>query len=177
MMAYHPMDQLSSVNSFDSEHRQDGMMMDWKEIQTQEDIDALDQEICGFHDSCIVGMEYKSGSFVNRDHSMTMTWRPEDYLLLVSFETQFSDNVLELLFSGLRRIHLAGLMRDYDCSIMSGYLSFHDAIIPDDPRKMIVWADSDWFDPDKIGGYASASDEDTMTYIVAEGLKWRWRKW
>ena len=138
MMAYHPMNQLSSVNSFDSEHRQDGMMMDWKEIQTQEDIDALDQEICGFHDSCIVGMEYKSGSFVNRDHSMTMTWRPEDYLLLVSFETQFSDNVLELLFSGLRRIHLAGLMRDYDCSIMSGYLSFHDAIIPDDPRRMML---------------------------------------
>ena len=148
-------------------------MNDWTIIQTQADIDALDQEICGFHDSCIVGMEYKSGTFVNRDGSMTMTWRPEDYTLLLSLETQYSDKVLELLFSGLRRVHLPGLLRNCDRTILSGYLALHKAIIPDDPREVIVWADSDWFDPEKIGAYASASDQDTMTYIVAEGLKWR----
>ena len=150
--------------------------MGWKIVETQADIDALDQEVCGFHDSCIVGMEYKSGSFVNRDGSMAMTWQPEDYCLLLSLESQFSDGVVELLFSGLRRVHLAGLLRNRVCSIQSDYLAFHEGVIPGDPQRLIVWADSDWFDPTKMGEYASATDGDTMTYIVAEDLKWRLRK-
>lgn len=116
-------------------------MVDWTIVETQADIDALDREVCGFHDSCIVGMEYKSGSFVNRDGSMTMTWRPEDYCLLLSLESQLSGGVVELLFSGLRRFHLAGLLRNRDCSIQSGYLAFHEGMIPGDPRRLIVWAD------------------------------------
>ena len=103
--------------------------MDWTIVETQADIDALDREVCGFHDSCIVGMEYKSGAFVNRDGSMTMTWQPEDYCLLLSLESQLSDGVVELLFSGLRRFHLAGLLRNRDCSIQSGYLAFHEGMI------------------------------------------------
>ena len=153
------------------------MAMDWTIVETQADIDALDREVCGFHDSCIVGMEYKSGPFVNRDGSMTMTWRPEDYCLLLSLESQLRDGVVELLFSGLRRFHLAGLLRNRDCSIQSGYLAFHEGMIPNDPRRLIVWADSDWFDPTKMGEYASGTDGETMTYIVAEGLKWRLRRW
>ena len=93
-------------------------MNDWSIIQSQTDIDALDQAICGFHDSCIVGLEYKSGSHVNRDGSMTISCKPEDYTLLLSLETQFYENkVLEMLFSGLRRVHLPGLLRNYDCTI------------------------------------------------------------
>ena len=153
------------------------MVMDWTIVETQADIDALGREVCGFHDSCIVGMEYKSGAFVNRDGSMTLTWRPEDYCLLLSLESQLSDGVVELLFSGLRRFHLAGLCRNHDCSISSGYLAFHEGMIPDDPRRLIVWADSDWFEATKMGEYAAGTDGETMTYIVAEGLKWRLRKW
>ena len=73
-------------------------MSDWREIKTQADIDALDQEICGFHDSCIVGIDYKTGTFVSKDRSMHMGWQPEDYTLLLSLDTQLSGDVVELLF-------------------------------------------------------------------------------
>ncbi len=152
-------------------------MSDWRKIETQADIDALDQEICGFHDSCIVGMEYKTGTYVNKDRTMHMGWQPEDYTLLLSLETQFSNDVMELLFFGVRRVHIAGLERNYDASIRSGYLAFHDGVLPDDPRSVIIWSDYYWFEPSKLGEYAMAGASNAITYIIAEGLKWRWREW
>lgn len=151
-------------------------MSDWREIKTQADIDALDQEVCGFHDSCIVGIEYKTGTFVSKDRSMHMGWQPEDYTLLLSLDTQLSGDVVELLFSGVRRVHIAGLERNYDATILSGYLAFNKGVLPDDPRRLIIWSDYDWFEPSKMGENATAGAGNAITYIIAEGLKWRWRE-
>lgn len=152
-------------------------MTDWTVIQTQADIELLEQEICGFHDSCIVGIDYKTGTFVNKDRSMHVGWQPEDYTLLLSLGTPYSYCAMELLFSGVRRVHIAGMERNYDPTILSGYVAFHDHVLPDDPRRLIIWSDYDWFEPSKLGEYAMAGASNAITYIIAEGLKWRWREW
>ena len=37
----------------------------WNEIKNEIDIENLMKEYCGFHDSCIVSINYHSGAFVD----------------------------------------------------------------------------------------------------------------
>lgn len=145
--------------------------MDWIEIKDQNDIEALLERYGGFHDSCIVGLSHKSGAYVNKDMAMGFG-RAHDHELTVTFERQFRPVELELCFTGMRRLHLVGWQDNYCSVITDCHLAFHRNVLPGEPAEVIVWADTDSFDPQEIPQIDNLSEPAT-TYIVANCLKWR----
>ena len=67
-------------------------------------------------------------------------------------------------------MHLVGWQDNYLCDISDAYLAFHDNLLPGNPDRVIVWADTDLFDVAKID---NSIHEPADTYIVANALKWR----
>ena len=55
----------------------------WHELNSQNDIDNFMKETAGFHDSCIVELHYKSGSFVKEDGAMCLATEPYMYQNLI----------------------------------------------------------------------------------------------
>lgn len=144
-------------------------MGDWHKIKTQEDI-ALLMDIYGnFHDSCIVSMNYHSGAFVDDDR--TLYYGDENNRRLsVIFQCQWKPRTIELEFSGLRQMHIVGWQDNYTCDISDAYLAFHNHLLTERLEKVIIWADTDWFDIEKID---NSITEPSDTYIVANELRWR----
>lgn len=144
-------------------------MKEWREISSQHDIDELLDAYAGFHDSCIVSMSYRSGAFVDEERAMHFGGST-DRQLLVTFHSQWEQRELEMCFVGLRQLHLTGWQDNYLCNFTDAYLSFKDGLLPGTPSRVIIWADRDDFDVNKIdNGVHEPSD----TYIVANALKWR----
>lgn len=144
--------------------------MEWKEITSQDDIDALFSLYGGFHDSCIVSVRYQSGAFVDVEGTMHFGDLSERELV-VTFHSQMRwPEVLEMCFVGLRQLHLTGWQDNYLCDIFDAHLSFHEGILPGEPSKVIIWADYDGFDINEID---NTVHEPSDTYIIANGLKWR----
>lgn len=144
--------------------------MDWKEINTQKDIDELLGIYGNFHDACITSLHYESGSCVTLDKSMHFG-RAVDRNLYVTFQCQWDPITIELCFSGRRRLHLVGWQDNYLNEISSAHLAFHEKILPGKPDRLIVWSDTDWFDPQKVSE-SNVLTEPADTYIVANHLKW-----
>ena len=44
--------------------------MEWHRIIDKRDIDILMKDYCGFHDSCLVSLNYSSGASVDNNGSM-----------------------------------------------------------------------------------------------------------
>lgn len=145
-------------------------MTDWKEITSQDDIHELLETYGGFHDSCIVSASYKSGAFVN-DMKVKYGGSPSEHELFIVFHSQWNPQILEMCFTGLRQLRLAGWAHNYWCDeILDAYLSFHEGLLPGDPDRVIVWADTYDFDVKNID---NTIHEPSDTYIVANGLRWR----
>lgn len=81
--------------------------MEWKQVQTDEDIQELLKAYSGFHDACIASAQYVSGTRVADDGTMWFKGG-EDYRLLVLFHSQWEPHYLELYFEGVRRFRLIG---------------------------------------------------------------------
>lgn len=145
--------------------------MNWKEIKDQKDIEELFNVYGGFHDSCIVNLYYESGAGVNREKSMYFGGA-SNRQLCVTFQRQWDPITIELCFSGLRRLHLVGWQDNYFCDVTSAYLAFHERLLLGNPSKVIVWADTDWFNVEKVAT-SNALVEPADTYIVSNYLKWR----
>ena len=146
------------------------MVMNWKEINTHADIDGLMEAVAGFHDSCIVSVSYTSGAFVSEEKQMHMSLKPEGHVLKMILQSQLNIPAIELCFTGIRRLALAAWQDNYGAEILGGYLAFHDAIMPGDPPRVIVWSNDDWFDPAKLGEYIAGGDPGT-TYIISKSLR------
>ena len=144
-------------------------MGDWHKIKTQEDIALLMDIYDNFHDSCIVSMNYNSGAFVDEDRALYYG-DENNRRLSVIFQGQWKPKTIELEFSGLRQMHIVGWQNNYTCDISDAYLAFHNHLLPGSPEQLIVWADTDWFDVDKID---NSINEPADTYIVASKLRWR----
>ena len=144
-------------------------MADWKEITSQDDMDELFNIYGGFHDSCIVSVSYKSGAFVDGERSMHFG-SPAERELVVVFHRQWEPKILEMCFTGLRQLHLTGWQDHYLCDISDAHLSFNEGLLPGKPDKVIVWADSSYFDGENTN---NTIHEPSDTYIVANALKWR----
>ena len=143
--------------------------MDWNEINSQNDIDRLFDIYGGFHDSCIVSMQYQSGTFV--DAEMNMHYGTSSaHELLVVFNRQGTPKTLEMRFIGLRRLSLTGWQRNYSSDIFGAHLSFYNKPLPGEPGKAIVWASCEDFSIQDAG---NAMREPPDTYIIAHALKWR----
>ncbi|MDE6558234.1 MAG: hypothetical protein K2K39_03900 [Clostridia bacterium] len=148
-------------------------MSDWKEILNQNDIDELMDVYGGFHDACIVSLEYKSGLYVYSERIMHFD-EPEKCEVLITFHSQWNEKPLELYFSGVRKMFVQGRMDNYENEIYDASIKFYDGLLPHKysmPERVIVWADSEDFDAETDA--TSSKDEPCDTYVIANALKWR----
>ena len=148
-------------------------MSNWKEILTQNDIDEIMNIYGGFHDSCIVSLEYKSGIYVDNERSMHFDGLNKCGVLL-TFHSQWNEKPLELYFGGVRKMFVQGLMDNYTNEILDASIKFYDGLLPHNysmPERVIVWSDN--YDFDAETDASSAKDEPCDTYIIANSLKWR----
>lgn len=143
--------------------------MCWYQIESRADIENLLAEYYGFHDSCIVAVNYVSGACVDIKGAMHNI--DNNCSLIVKFESQMpafhkhpEKKSLELKFTGLRRLNLIGYQSNYFSDISSCYLAFY--------KQFIIWSDNYYFDPcayeDKV-----LFEEPMSTFIVADKLGWR----
>ena len=144
-------------------------MDSWKTIETQKDIETLFDIYFGFHDSCIVSISYQSGTTV--DCEGTMHYSGADaHQMAVLFQSQMVLKNLELLFVGLRQMHLVGWEDNYSSELSDAHLAFAYGLLPGKAEKQIVWASYSGFSPDEID---NTIHEPADTYIVADKLLWR----
>jgi hypothetical protein len=80
--------------------------MEWKRVATQSDAEALLEVFGGFHDGCLHELHLWSGYSVNAEY--TMRCATDDGLgIRILVQQQFdSPSVIEMLFSGVRRINV-----------------------------------------------------------------------
>lgn len=145
--------------------------MEWKQVQTDEDIQELLKAYSGFHDACIASAQYVSGTRVADDGTMWFKGG-EDYRLLVLFHSQWEPHYLELYFEGVRRFRLIGQQDNYLNDIYEAFIKFYDEILPWEytaSPRVIVWSDGE-FDPESA---RDGLEEPADTYIIASSLKWR----
>lgn len=143
--------------------------MEWKTITSQYDIDELFEMTYGFHDSCIITANYRSGYKVDSDRVMHYG-RVSEHELIILFQSQWQPKNIELRFIGVRKIHLTGLQDNYTNELQDAYLKFHSFLLPGSKEKLIVWADTDSFSIDNI---EDPIQEPSYSYVIANELKWR----
>ena len=143
-------------------------MTEWKKINSQQDIDELLNLYGGFHDSCLVSAVFHSGTYVDNDLAMHFD-SAEKYILNATFQRQWRPKTLEMRFIGLRRFYLTGAQHNYGSDLFEAFISFHENILPGEPKRLIVWAD-DEFHADKID---NSLTEPAGSYIVANELEWK----
>ena len=141
----------------------------WYQIKDQDDIDKLLAAYYDFHDSCIRSIEYVSGAGVDEDGGMHMTSR--DCTAVIMFDSQMpkyhgkpENKSLELRFSGLRRLDLAGYQ--------NMYFSFFDSCDLELSESFIVWTGN----TDQRPAFYIKDmvlEEPLSTTVVADRLEWR----
>ena len=145
----------------------------WNEIKNETDIENLMNEYSGFHDSCIVSINYHSGAFVNDKGAMT-NGRLLEHSVEMILHSQ-CNKPIELRFTGVRKCNIVGWEDNYFCDIFGAYLSFHSDLLGqtrDD--KLIVWANWDGFNPTNYTEEKTIStNAQHCTYVIAEKLLWR----
>ncbi len=137
------------------------ILMEWREIKNQADINTLMDEYYNFHDSCIISVNYISGA--NIDNSGGMRGVSKDSHLIIKFDSQIKRQSLELKFVGLRRINLIGYQYNYSSSIFECYLSFFG--------DFIVWSDNEYFDPNNYANLELLKEPMT-TFVISDKLEW-----
>ena len=68
----------------------------WNELKSKNDIDIFMNEIISFHDTCVVELRYKSGTFVKEDRNMCMINKPYMYIIFHSQIANFLSFEMEL---------------------------------------------------------------------------------
>ena len=142
-------------------------MAEWKRIEDQAGIDALMGRVAGFHDSCVVSARFTTGKYVDEKGAMYLSFKPETYVLLLEIHSQWSKKSLEMLFTGVYKVNLAGYSEKGDGIIFDAHLAYHEDVPGAEGKKLIVWADWADFVP------GETDIDDSTTYIYAESLSWR----
>ncbi|MBC1507387.1 hypothetical protein HCJ58_10510 [Listeria sp. FSL L7-1509] len=124
--------------------------MEWEKIETQADIDNLMHLINNFHDSCINGLTYSSGTYVDEEYSMIMNTEPV-VNLLIQRQSEFMTNI-ELCLSGVSKFHI-----NNDLGLTLDILGAH-----------FIKQEEDfyWYSSEDI-------EDDTVTRFVCKEIKWR----
>ncbi|MCM1226210.1 MAG: hypothetical protein NC320_02140 [Clostridium sp.] len=132
-------------------------------VKSDDDISKLMEEFGGFHDSCIVSVNYESGNFVDSDHAMGSGDLLEHKVTMI-LHSQFCPPI-EMIFEGVRKCSIVGWRDNHFCNIYGADLEFrNDMLGKTKDDNLIVWASIEEFTKDET--------VDT-TYIIAETLKWR----
>lgn len=141
----------------------------WKEVRSQQDMEELLGAYAGFHDSCLVSMDYRSGAFVDEAGGMHCG-APADYALSLRFHSQGERAELELNFTGLRRVALTGWQDNYAPDIFDARLEFWEGKLGGQPYRGILWADAGGYAPEMEGVFSRSPGP---TCVLADALRWR----
>lgn len=125
----------------------------WNYVMTQEDADAFQRSVCGFHDAVIRGLDYVSGAYVNADKSMYPLADVRSVSILIQSQ-QCRD--FEMIFEGVTALNLRPAVDKYTADIYDASLFVRDA--------SVFFSDSCLEKPDT--SYEG-------TWITAYGLRWR----
>ena len=148
----------------------------WNDIKNDEDIQSLMTEYCGFHDSCIVSMNYSSGAYVDENNAMG-NGEIYEHTLLMTLNSQICKTI-ELLFNGVRKCSIVGWEDNYFCDIFGAYIGFNkDLLGKTRDDRLIVWSDYESFDPAEYRERELISQSGhNCTYVIAEKLFWRYKQ-
>ncbi|MCL2678089.1 MAG: hypothetical protein FWE85_03445 [Clostridiales bacterium] len=146
-------------------------MGEWHSIKSNSDINSLLEFYGGFHDSCIKEIRYTSGAWVDADMAMHMG-EQEDWQVDIVFQRQWEPISIELRFTGMRKMNIAGWQRNYYCDIYDCYLAFHNDLITCLDEILIVWADNAGFES-KNFSERCIIEEPGASFIIAKNLLWR----
>ncbi len=147
-------------------------MENWINVIDESDIEKLQNEYHGFHDTCISSYYFECGNCTTDDGTMMFS-EPKQYELHIFFQGQWKPRKIELCFTGVRRFHFVGLQDNYLPDIFDSYIAFHEDILPHGhmaSKRVIVWAD--WADF-RIDNISNELEEPATTYVIADSLKWR----
>ena len=130
--------------------------MEWKEIKTQADADALMEAFGDFHDSCIREAHLWTGHWVTPE--LRMRCVPDNHLRVL-FQRQFtSPSAIELVFEYVIRFNLVPPPENYDSIILAATLLVRDGDI--------FWCPLDDWTREKL-------NKDEFTWVTAKQLRWR----
>lgn len=122
----------------------------WQEICNNEQAEDFMYRMFDFHDSCIKELCYVSGAYVNEE--LAMHPANDNRVLKVILQRQFTpDSMVELEFSGLKKLKLAPVSDEYTCEILGTTLVFVDDLVY-------------WFE---------GEEENSSILVCAEKLRWR----
>ena len=100
----------------------------WNEIKNEIDIENLMKEYSGFHDSCIVSINYHSGAFVDDTGAMANGELHEHSIEMILHSQ--CNKPIELRFTGVRKCNIVGWEDNYFCDIFGAYLNLSLRISP-----------------------------------------------
>lgn len=100
----------------------------WNGIRLKREKILILEEYCGFHDSCLVELNYKSGTYIDEEKSMNFGTNKEIELHMI-FQSQCTEKALELCFTDVKRFHVGDLQEDYSYEIFQCYLEIWIRII------------------------------------------------
>ncbi|MBC2102590.1 hypothetical protein HCB11_09810 [Listeria marthii] len=124
--------------------------MEWKKLETQVDIDEFMQIVNGFHDSCINGLTYSSGTYVDADYSMVMDTNPV-VNLLIQRQSESMTNI-ELCLRGVTKFHVNNDL-DATLDILGAhFIKYEDSFY--------------WYSNENV-------EDETTTNFVCEEIAWR----
>lgn len=138
---------------FENRLYSDTALPGWNYVMTQEDADAFQRSVCGFHDAVIRGLDYVSGAYVNADKSMYPLADVRSVSILIQSQ-QCRD--FEMIFEGVTALNLRPAADKYTADIYDASLFVRDA--------SVFFSDSCLEKPDT--SYEG-------TWITAYGLRWR----
>ncbi len=142
----------------------------WNTVRTAYDTERLLSEFASFHDSCVTGLEYESGSGVDGDGGMFFGEKKE-HIAVLSLQSQWKTGTLEMRFEGVVKFCVAAWQEKCLCDIYDATLEIRTDLISGRDDPLVVWADVSGFDPKTyLGG---ALSEPSVSYIIADVLKWR----
>ena len=136
--------------------------MNWNEINTQADADALMDLFGDFHDGCIREAHLWTDHWVGADLSMSCPGHLDNRIRFL-VQRQFRDPAaIELLFEQVTRVNLVPTPDNYDTIIFGASLLIRDGTV--------FWSPEGEWSPD-------SPNRDESTWISANRLRWREVDW
>ncbi len=131
-------------------------MIEWHEINTEEQLNDFLDIYGGFHDSCIKELKYLSGAFVNQNLDMYPVNDQRKLHIIFQRQNELL-TAIEIEFSGLLRLNLIPNNAFHTCEILDVSMFFEDG--------KIYWGDSNWFKEQR--------ELYRGTWLCAEKARWR----
>jgi hypothetical protein len=138
------------------------MRMDWAEIATQADADALMRTFGDFHDACIREAHLWTDHWVSTDLAMACSERLDNRIRFLIQRQNAAPPAVELLFEEVTRFNLVPSPEGYFSIIFEATLLVENG--------QIFWSPESNWRPDM-------PDRDETTWISARRLRWRGVEW